>query len=98
MSIIINKLKKEAVIFCPLCNKEYAPANLKVVEQAGETILAHSSCPWCQGAVLSLLHKDFMGITLIGLVTDLNYEDAIKLKDRAAVNEDDVLILYESLS
>ena len=97
MSIIINKLKKEAVIFCPLCDKEYAPANLKVVEQAGETILAHSNCTLCQGAVLSLLHKDFIGITLIGLVTDLDYEDAIKLKDQEVVREDDVLKLYELL-
>lgn len=97
MSIILNKLKKETVIYCPLCNKEYAPVNLQVVEQAGETILAHSHCPVCAGAVLSLLYKDFMGITLLGLVTDLDYDDTMRFKDAEAVDEDEVLTLYQTL-
>jgi len=97
MSIILNKLKKETVIYCPLCNKEYAPSNLQVVEQAGETILAHSHCPVCAGAVLSLLYKDFMGITLLGLVTDLSYDDTMRFKDTEAVDEEEVLNLYETL-
>ena len=97
MSIILNKLKKETVVYCPLCNKEYAPINLQVVEQAGETILAHSHCPICAGAVLSLLYKDFMGITLLGLMTDLNYDDTMKFKNEEAINEDEVLNLYKIL-
>ena len=97
MSLIINKLKKETVIYCPLCNKEYQPDNLKLVEQAGETILAHSHCPVCAGAVLSLLYKDFLGITLLGLVTDLDYADTMRLKGGELVDEDGILALYKAL-
>lgn len=98
MSIILNKLKKETVIYCPLCNKEYRPDNLRVVEEAGETVLAHSSCPACAGAVLSLLYKDLMGITLLGLVTDLDYDDALKFKDGEIIKTDEVLKLYQLLA
>jgi hypothetical protein len=98
MSIILNKLKKETIIYCPLCNKEYCPVSLQVVDQAAETILAHSNCPACEGSILSLLYKDFLGITLLGLVTDMNYEDALKLKNAEAVDSDEVLSLFEQLS
>ena len=98
MSLILNKLKKEAIIFCPLCDKEYRPVNMKIVEQAGDTVLAHSHCPSCEGAILSLLYKDFMGITLVGLVTDLNYEDAVKIKNESCIDEDSVLEIYKKLS
>ena len=97
MSVILNKLKKEAIIYCPLCNKEYRPVNLQIVEKAGETILAHSNCPSCQGAILSLVYKNMLGITLVGLVTDLNYEDALRLKNEDGVNENDVLEIYNKL-
>jgi hypothetical protein len=95
MSLILNKLKNEAVIFCPLCNKEYQPTNMRVLEQAGDTLLAHSHCPNCKGAILSLLYKDLMGITLVGMVTDLDYEDALRVKNGSFVDNDDVLTIYK---
>ncbi|NMB47948.1 hypothetical protein GYA13_00695 [Candidatus Kuenenbacteria bacterium] len=98
MSLILNKIKKEAVVFCPLCNKDYTPRDLKVIEEAGETILAHSSCPACRGAILSLLYKDMLGITLLGLATDLDYNDALRLKDGEPVEPDEVLWLYQFLA
>ncbi len=98
MSLILNKLKKEAVVFCPLCSRDYSPENLQVVTEAGETVLAHSHCPSCRGAVLSLLYKDLLGITLLGLATDLDYADVLKLKDEEAVDEDEVLSLYQYLA
>ncbi len=98
MSLILSKLKKEAIIYCPLCNKEYKPENIKIVDQADETILAHSNCPRCQGAILSLLYKDALGITLIGMVTDLNYDDAIRVKDKKMINQDDILEIYQVIN
>jgi hypothetical protein len=71
---------------------------MKIVERAGETILAHSHCPNCDGAVLSLLYRDMLGITLVGLVTDLNYQDAVRIKDEQLIDEDDVLKIYEKLN
>jgi len=95
MSPIINRIQKEIVILCPLCHKNYKPRHLDTVEQAGETALVHTVCPVCSASVLSLLYRDLLGITMVGLVTDLNFEDAKKFKDAEFVDEDDVLCLYE---
>jgi hypothetical protein len=97
MSLILSKIKKEAIIFCPLCNKEYKPVNMKVVERAEDTMLAHSHCPNCRGAILSLLYSDLMGITLLGLVTDLNYDDALNARNAEAIETEEVLEVYEQL-
>ncbi len=98
MNIILNQLKKEAVILCPLCNKEYKPTDMQIVEDKGNVLLAFSSCPRCQSGILSLLYKDLSGVTLIGMVTDLNYEDAVKLKNQKKVTEDDALHTYQRLT
>lgn len=98
MSLILNKLKKEAIIYCPLCNKEYKPTNMRIIDQVGDTIFAHSNCPHCGGAILSLLYHDLIGVTLVGMVTDLDYQDALKAKSAGTVNEDEVIELYQRLS
>lgn len=98
MSVILNKIKLEAVIHCPLCDKEFRPAKMKIIEHAGDTLLTHSHCPRCEGAILSLLYKDIMGIALIGMVTDLHYEDALKIKNSTPLESDDVLEIYQLMS
>ena len=97
-SVIFKQLNKQAIIFCPLCSKDYTPDNMRIVEQAGETILGHSQCPKCRGAILSLLFSDFIGVTLVGLVTDLDYQDALRLKESAPIDEDDILDVYQLLN
>lgn len=97
MSVILNKIKKEAKIRCPLCDKEYLATNLKMIDQDEETITAHSNCPNCDGAVMSLLYRDQNGVTLFGLVTDLNYQDALRVKTLAKIEDDDILNFYQDL-
>lgn len=97
MNLILNQLKKEAIILCPLCNKEYKPTNIRVIDDAENTLLAYSNCPRCQSGILSLLYKDLTGITLIGMVTDLSYQDALKLKKTREINTDDVIKAYSQL-
>ena len=98
MDIILNQLKKKAVILCPLCNKEFKPTDIKVVQDAHDTILAHSNCPKCHIGIISLLHKDTMGITLIGMATDLNYKDIIKMKNNKTIVDNDVLEIFSKIN
>ncbi|PIR81116.1 hypothetical protein COU24_00335 [Candidatus Kuenenbacteria bacterium CG10_big_fil_rev_8_21_14_0_10_39_14] len=70
---------------------------MKVIENTGETALVHSHCPRCQGAVLSLLYTDFLGVTMMAVITDMNYDDTIRIKDSGMVKEDDVLEVYKKI-
>ena len=98
MPATINKIKKDLVIFCPLCNKEYYPRDLRTVESAGPAVLVHSHCPVCNISVLSLMYKDILGITLVGMATDLNYDDVLKFKDSQPVSYDNLLDIYDYFS
>ena len=69
-----------------------------MIDQAGETLLTHSQCPSCEGAILSLVYSDLMGVNIVGMVTDLNYEDAIRLKNEGQIKNDNVLEIYEKLN
>jgi len=71
---------------------------MKVIENTGETALVHSHCPRCQGAVLSLLYTDFLGVTMMAVVTDMNYDDTMRIKGRGVVEEDDVLETYKKIN
>lgn len=94
MSLILNKIKKEVLVHCPLCQSDYKSSSLRTVEDAGAAVLLHSQCPKCQGAVLSLLQSDLFGVTMIGLATDLDYNDSVKFKDAELVDDDQVLAMY----
>lgn len=98
MSFSANKLPKELTIVCPLCSQEYAPENIRAVDEIGDIVLAHSECPHCRGAVISLLRRDMLGITLVGLVTDLCFNDIARFRDSKDVEDDDVLELYKFLN
>ena len=98
MSIALKQLRKEAIIFCPLCDKNYRLSKMKVIENTGETALVHSHCPRCQGAVLSLLYTDFLGVTMMAVVTDMNYDDTMRIKSSGIVEEDDVLEAYKKIN
>ena len=98
MSITLSQLKKQVLILCPICNKEYKPTNIKSVTEAGDTLLAHSNCPRCQSSILSLLYKDMLGITMVGMVTDLSYNDAVRIKDQPPLDEDDILEAYQQIN
>lgn len=98
MNVILNQLKKEATILCPLCNKEYKPTNIKIVKNTENTILTHSNCPRCRGGIMSLLHQDVMGLTLIGVATDLDYQDVIKMKKNTIITDNDILDIFKQLN
>ncbi|MFH1890175.1 MAG: hypothetical protein ABIJ91_01230 [Candidatus Kuenenbacteria bacterium] len=97
MPSIISKLKKEITTFCPLCEKDYNPKNIQTVEQTTEAALIHTKCPKCQTAVLSLLYKDLIGINLIGMITDMDFNDVVKFKDADCIDEDNVLEAYQMI-
>ena len=97
MPIALSQLKKQVIILCPICNKDYKPNNIKRVAEAGDVLLAHSNCPRCHSNILSLLYKDILGITMVGMVSDLNYDDAVKIKNQPPLDEDDILAAYQQI-
>lgn len=83
---------------CPVCHYQYNPVEAKVLDENDGAHLIYVKCKRCQSAVLALVMTNNMGITSVGLITDLDSYEVMKFADLSAVNEDDVLAVHQVLS
>jgi len=80
---------------CPVCNasRKY----LSYVPLVQKSII-HITCKKCLGNVLAFLSHNDMGVTTVGIVTDLSVSEAQKFMSSESVNFKDVLALHEASS
>ncbi|MEK7105214.1 MAG: hypothetical protein AAB865_00815 [Patescibacteria group bacterium] len=82
------------VSYCPLCESEFNPMEARVLDEDGETHLLHVRCKNCANAMLALVLVTKAGVSSVGLVTDLSYEDVVQFRSSAKVSVDDVLSIH----
>lgn len=80
---------------CPLCQQEFSEEAIIVVEKSNDSELIHVTCPRCLNALLALVMASPVGLGSIVVVTDLNAKDAIRLRGKQIISEDDVLNFYK---
>ncbi len=83
---------------CPLCNTEYdAEKSIQVVEEQEGAELVYFSCLQCANSVLALVGYSPFGVSSIGMLTDLTYDDVNRLRHRDSISEDDILQIHQYL-
>lgn len=85
------------ISYCPLCSMNYSIRDAKVLEENEDTHLMHVVCRRCSSSIIVLMLTGELGISSVGMVTDLTSEDVLKFKDEEEINSDDVLLLHEHL-
>ncbi|MFA5358930.1 MAG: hypothetical protein WC310_03890 [Patescibacteria group bacterium] len=85
------------VSHCPLCDNSYNFMEARVLEEKEGASLIYIRCRKCQSAILALLFNNQMGISSVGLVTDLNPEEVQKFRQYKEINEDDILESHQLL-
>ncbi|MBI3114982.1 MAG: hypothetical protein HYZ09_00615 [Candidatus Kerfeldbacteria bacterium] len=84
---------------CPLCEVHYSPLQAHIIEQREDAHLLHLECRNCGSAVVAAVLNGQLGISSVGLLTDLTSDDVMKFKDDPfGVNADDVLDLHTLLA
>jgi len=86
------------IAYCPLCDASITPQKAKIVESRDDLHLVHIQCQKCQGYILALMLKTAGGLSSIGLITDLNFNDVFKFKDGQKIEADEVLKIYQALN
>ena len=69
----------------------------RVLGEEGETHLLHVRCRSCSNAMLALVLVTKAGVSSVGLVTDLSYDDVVRFQSSPKVSVDDVLDLHKML-
>lgn len=82
---------------CPVCNLKYDPVEARILEEKQNVHLAYIKCYNCQAAILALIMNNGMGITSVGLITDLSADEVIKFKSKSTINSNDVIEIHQLL-
>ncbi len=82
---------------CPLCDAAYADGSVRPLGESGAMRLYHLTCPSCAHAVLAVILENATGVSSIGLVTDLEAQDALRFRDVAPIGSNDCVKAHEVL-
>jgi hypothetical protein len=89
---------------CPLCQTAYDEHSIKLLgEQAASmtgqsaTRMFHLTCSSCHHAVIAVILESQNGVSSIGLVTDLEVQDAVRMHDAPPISADDCVVAHEIL-
>lgn len=85
------------ISFCPVCQVGYNPIEARILGERDDSQLLHVQCRNCANAILALVHFSAQGISSLGMVTDLTFDDVVRFRDESFVEADDVLRAHEFL-
>ncbi|KKT35000.1 MAG: hypothetical protein UW24_C0017G0009 [Parcubacteria group bacterium GW2011_GWA2_44_12] len=96
-----NKLSVDnfrLISYCPLCSKHYDSKQVNVIDENEMYHLVHVVCEHCNSTILALVVTSSVGISSLGIVTDLTPHDVIRFKNSSHITVDDVLNIDTWLS
>lgn len=87
------------ISYCPLCETNYNPMEARVLGEKEDGHLLHIRCKKCWNSILALVMVSNVGVSSVGLITDLTYEDVRKFGARNTdVTVDDVIEVHKLLA
>lgn len=83
---------------CPLCTKEYSKDSVEIVEESIGTQLMHLTCSHCKNAMLAIFVSSNLGMSSVGMLTDLTAFDAHRLHRKEPISEEAVLSFHDCIN
>lgn len=85
------------VSYCPLCGARPVHVDARVLGGETDTQLMHVTCRRCAAHMLALTLVTPGSVGAVGLVTDLNADDAVRFARAPAISADDALRVHAVL-
>lgn len=83
---------------CPLCKKQHSTEDARILSKKNGAHLVHITCPHCANAVLAVIVVTQLGLSSVGMMTDLDTEDVVRLRQNKPVTEDELLTFHTVLN
>jgi transcription elongation factor Elf1 len=87
----------KALVHCPVCNKEYRPAKMLLLDQEDKRSTLHLTCESCGASTLVYVSMSPVGVVSMGVLTDLEQGEAKRLFKGEAISSDEVLTVHQFL-
>lgn len=88
----------DIVSYCPLCESRRENLTTEILAESSAARLVHTHCENCESFIVSLVLTSSIGVSSIGLVSDLTGEDVIRFKDMPVITYDDALEFYQTVN
>jgi len=85
------------ISYCPLCESSYRPEAAHVLGEKKDSHLLHITCGRCSNAILALVLITSVGVSSVGLVTDLDHDEVDAFRRAEPVSTDDVIETHSLL-
>jgi hypothetical protein len=82
---------------CPLCHAVYQASEIRLLGEKGPARLFHCTCAACGHAVMAIVLEANGAVSSVGLVTDMEAQDALRFRQALSVSTDDCLAIHELL-
>ncbi len=82
---------------CPLCGEKYGKHAASIIEERKNAFLIHVQCGKCKSSIVSAMVTGQIGVSSMGLITDLTSEDVVKFRAVPAVIADEVLDVHHAV-
>jgi len=76
---------------CPICNQKYEDSKAKLFAKQDSANLIHISCKKCSSSFIAMVVMMKHGLSSVGMVTDLNFEDAKQLYKTSPLTVDEII-------
>lgn len=76
---------------------QYNEREVHLLGERGTTRLFHCTCRGCGHAMLAMILETQGSVSSVGLVTDLEVQDALRFRDRVSLTSDECLLAHRVL-
>jgi hypothetical protein len=83
---------------CPVCTTAYNKEMFRQIDQNDGAHLLHCTCQQCHQSVLALVMTSSVGVSSVGMVTDLTADDVTKISRKQSISEDELLSFHSLLT
>ncbi len=82
---------------CPICSAAYETERARLLAKSETAGLIHITCQQCASSFVAMVLVLGQGLSSVGMVTDLNYEDIERLHKAASFTVDEIIEGYQQM-
>lgn len=83
---------------CAVCQSDFEQNDIITLEDQDQKTTFHVTCHKCGTSSIIFISMSQSGVTGLGVATDLNKEEAVRMFGRDAVSADEVIDMYQIIS
>lgn len=83
---------------CPVCSRDYKSEAIQLFANESEAKFVHFTCEGCHGYFIAMVMTLAKGVSTVGMITDLSFEDVQKLYKLPSISVDETIEAHQFIN